>query len=68
MRGTPAASRVHAKTGSMSQVRSLAGYATTTSGEVFAFAFIANNFGGYGKDVNTAIDDAIVTITEFQRH
>ena len=46
----------------------LAGQATLTSGEVFAFAFIANNFGGYGKDVNTAIDDAIVTITEFQRH
>ena len=68
MRGTPAAGNVRAKTGSMSQVRSLAGYVTTTSGEVFAFTFIANNFGGYGKDVSNAIDNAIVKIIEFRRH
>ena len=68
MTGTLAAGNVRAKSGSMSQVRSLAGFATTTDGEQIAFAFIANNFGINPTLVTGAIDEAVVAIAAFSRH
>jgi D-alanyl-D-alanine carboxypeptidase/D-alanyl-D-alanine-endopeptidase (penicillin-binding protein 4) len=44
LRNTPAQGRVFAKTGAMSHVVSLAGYATTAGGERIAFALILNNY------------------------
>jgi len=44
MRNTPAENNVHAKTGSMSFVHSLAGYVTTSDGERLAFAIMLNNY------------------------
>jgi D-alanyl-D-alanine carboxypeptidase/D-alanyl-D-alanine-endopeptidase (penicillin-binding protein 4) len=64
LRGTRAQGRVHAKTGSMSNVRALAGYATTLAGERLAFAFIANNFKVRGTMIDAVTDralDALVT-------
>ena len=46
---TPAAGRVHAKTGSMANVRSLAGYVMTAAGEPVVFAFISNGFDVRGS-------------------
>ncbi len=43
MRGTPAEGEVHAKTGSMTGVSALAGYATSAGGEHLAFAVILNH-------------------------
>lgn len=42
MRGTSAAGRCRAKTGSLTGVSALAGYCTTTSGARVAFAFVMN--------------------------
>jgi len=44
MRHTAAENNVHAKTGSMSYVSSLAGYVTSASGERLAFAIMLNNY------------------------
>lgn len=44
MRGTPAAGNVQAKTGSMTYVSALAGYATSATGEHLAFAIMLNNY------------------------
>jgi D-alanyl-D-alanine carboxypeptidase/D-alanyl-D-alanine-endopeptidase (penicillin-binding protein 4) len=60
MKGTVAAGNVRAKTGTMTHVRSLAGYVTTADGEPLAFAIIANNFEGPAAGV-TATIDAIAT-------
>jgi serine-type D-Ala-D-Ala carboxypeptidase/endopeptidase (penicillin-binding protein 4) len=43
MRGTAAQGRCHAKTGTLHDVSSLAGYCTTTSGSHVAFAFLMNS-------------------------
>src|SRR5262249_53468081 len=55
-RGTAAAGRVHAKTGSMSNVRALSGYTRDADGEPLAFAILANNFDGPADAVNAATD------------
>lgn len=56
MRGTAAEGNVRAKTGTMSNIRSLAGYLRTAGGERLAFAIMLNNFEGTGADANAAID------------
>jgi serine-type D-Ala-D-Ala carboxypeptidase/endopeptidase (penicillin-binding protein 4) len=43
MRGTAAQDRCHAKTGTLHDVSTLAGYCTTLSGRRLAFAFLMNN-------------------------
>jgi D-alanyl-D-alanine carboxypeptidase/D-alanyl-D-alanine-endopeptidase (penicillin-binding protein 4) len=42
MRGTAAQDRCHAKTGTLHDVSTLAGYCTTTGGRRVAFAFMMN--------------------------
>src|SRR6185295_2633863 len=46
MKGTPGENNVRAKTGTMSNVRSLAGYVTTRDGEPLAFVAMVDNFEG----------------------
>jgi len=58
MKGTPAADRISAKTGSLDHVRSLAGYATTVHGAQIVFSIFGNNHNLRGKAA-TAIVDAI---------
>ncbi len=60
--GTVAAGRVHAKTGSMANVRSLAGYVRTTAGEPVAFAFICNGFDGRGSEVDAQVDELLLAL------
>ena len=60
--GTPADGRVHAKTGSMSNVRALAGYARSASGEPLAFAFLCNGFDVTPGDVDAQVDTALLAL------
>jgi D-alanyl-D-alanine carboxypeptidase/D-alanyl-D-alanine-endopeptidase (penicillin-binding protein 4) len=67
MRGTPAEGRVRAKTGTMSNVRALAGYATAADGERLAFAVLVNNFEGAGAAANSAVDAIAIALASFRR-
>jgi D-alanyl-D-alanine carboxypeptidase/D-alanyl-D-alanine-endopeptidase (penicillin-binding protein 4) len=67
MRQTAAAGNVRAKTGTMSNIRTLAGYVTTRDGERLAFVVMANNFEGTGAAANQAVDAIAVTLAEFTR-
>ena len=67
MRGTAAEANVRAKTGTMSNIRTLAGYVRTRDGEMLAFAIMADNFEGTGAAAVDAIDRIAVRLAEFSR-
>ena len=67
LKDTPASGRIWAKTGSMSQVRSLSGYMLTTEGEPLVFAFIVNGFRVPQREIDAAIDRALLRLVEFRR-
>jgi D-alanyl-D-alanine carboxypeptidase/D-alanyl-D-alanine-endopeptidase (penicillin-binding protein 4) len=67
MRNTPAAGNVQAKTGTMSNIRSMAGYVSTRDGEKLAFVIIVNNFEGAGVAANQALDAIAVSLAAFSR-
>jgi D-alanyl-D-alanine carboxypeptidase/D-alanyl-D-alanine-endopeptidase (penicillin-binding protein 4) len=56
MKGTPAAERVVAKTGSLRNVNALAGYATARHGERLAFAIVLNHHTLPAREATGAID------------
>lgn len=57
MKGTPAAGRILAKSGSISNVNALAGYATAKGGDRLAFAIVVNHHTVPGREAIDAIDD-----------
>ncbi len=59
MRGTAAASNVHAKTGTLNMVRSLSGYVQTADGRPLLFSLMANHFTLPTRDID-ALHEAIV--------
>ena len=67
MKGTAAAGNVKAKSGTMSNIRSLAGYVTTRDGEHLAFVILINNFEGTGGNANDALDAIAVRLASFSR-
>jgi D-alanyl-D-alanine carboxypeptidase/D-alanyl-D-alanine-endopeptidase (penicillin-binding protein 4) len=67
MKGTPAENNVRAKTGTMSNVRSLAGYVRARDGDALAFVIIVNNFEGTGAQALAAIDAIAVQLASFNR-
>jgi D-alanyl-D-alanine carboxypeptidase/D-alanyl-D-alanine-endopeptidase (penicillin-binding protein 4) len=67
MKGTPAEGRVRAKTGTMSNVRSLCGYVTTHEGEPLAFAMLANDFQIAAGEIEAFMDRALQTLVQFSR-
>ncbi|MSO45842.1 MAG: D-alanyl-D-alanine carboxypeptidase/D-alanyl-D-alanine-endopeptidase [Acidobacteria bacterium] len=68
MRGTAAEDNARAKTGTMSNVRTLAGYVRTRDGETLAFAIMAENFEGAGSAAVDAIDRMVVRLAGFSRN
>jgi serine-type D-Ala-D-Ala carboxypeptidase/endopeptidase (penicillin-binding protein 4) len=52
-------SRLKAKSGSMTRVRSFAGYFTTVSGKEMAFSIIINNYSGPSKNIISEIEENI---------
>ena len=67
MRATPAEGNVRAKTGTMSNIRTLAGYVTTGDGERLALVVMVNNFEGTGASAVQAIDAIAVRLAAFRR-
>ena len=67
MKGTRAANNLRAKTGTMSNVRSLAGYVKTRDGEQLAVVIIVNNYEGSGVEATQAIDRMAVRLANFTR-
>ena len=63
-RTSSAAGMVHAKTGSLAHVYSLAGYANTKSGDRIAFAVMTNNNNMPTKRVLDLIDKVVVRLVE----
>jgi PBP4 family serine-type D-alanyl-D-alanine carboxypeptidase len=59
MRGTPAEGRVRAKTGTLTQVNALAGYAANADGDRFVFAIVLNHQTA-GSSAGVAAIDAVV--------
>ena len=67
MKGTPAEGRVRAKTGTMSNVRSMCGYVTTLDGEQLVFAMLANDFRVPAAEIDAVMDRALNVIVRFGR-
>lgn len=63
-RNTTVQGRVQAKTGSLGHVNSLAGYATTLSGDRVAFSIMANNHNLPNKRALETIDQIVTAIVE----
>jgi D-alanyl-D-alanine carboxypeptidase/D-alanyl-D-alanine-endopeptidase (penicillin-binding protein 4) len=64
MKNTPAAGRVHAKTGSVEHVRTLSGFAETLGGRRLLFSFLSNNQGGKGHEAADALTGLCVAMIE----
>jgi len=67
LKGTPAEGNVRAKTGSMSNVRTMSGYLTAADGERLAFSILANNFDTTADVVNAATDAIVLRLVRFSR-
>ena len=67
MKDTPAENNVRAKTGTMSNVRSLVGYVRTRDGESLAFVIMLENFEGTGAQAVAAIDSIAIRLASFRR-
>ena len=64
MKNTPAAGRIHAKTGSVEHVRTLSGFAETPSGQRLIFSFLSNNQGGKSREAADALTGLSVAMIE----
>ncbi len=66
MRGTTAEGNVHAKTGSLTGVSALSGYATTKSGTLLAFSFLSEYFPKDISDLRNLQDRMLEFLTSFR--
>ncbi|HWZ26551.1 MAG TPA: D-alanyl-D-alanine carboxypeptidase/D-alanyl-D-alanine-endopeptidase [Verrucomicrobiae bacterium] len=64
MKNTPAAGRVHAKTGSVEHVRSMSGFADTAGGRRLAFSFMTNNEYGKNHETTDAMNGLCLAMIE----
>src|SRR5579859_328566 len=64
LKGTVAAGRIHAKTGSVEHVRTLSGFAETPSGRKLIFSFLSNNQGGKNHEAADALNGLCLAMIE----
>jgi len=62
MRNTPLAGRVQAKTGTISNMRSLSGFLTTDSGERIVFSIIANHFTAPTAEIDAVAERMLLRL------
>jgi serine-type D-Ala-D-Ala carboxypeptidase/endopeptidase (penicillin-binding protein 4) len=67
MKGTKAEGNVRAKTGTMSNIRGLSGYVTTTDGEELVFSFLVNNHLRSAEETENITDNVLEMISDFKR-
>ena len=67
MRGTAAEGNVRAKTGSVSNARTLSGYVTTADEELLAFSILTNNFITPNRPVEYVQDLLVERLVHFRR-
>jgi D-alanyl-D-alanine carboxypeptidase/D-alanyl-D-alanine-endopeptidase (penicillin-binding protein 4) len=67
MKESAAAQRVWAKTGSMSNVRSMSGYLMTLDNEPVVFSFMATGFRVPASQIDAIMDEALVRLVKFPR-
>lgn len=67
MRGTAAASNVHAKTGSLRWVRSLSGYVTDADGDQLIFSVLANKWTTPAVAVTATADSIVAALASYKR-
>jgi D-alanyl-D-alanine carboxypeptidase/D-alanyl-D-alanine-endopeptidase (penicillin-binding protein 4) len=67
MKNTPAQYNLHAKTGTLSGVTTLAGYVTTAEGEMLAFSMMMSSFIGTSEPYRRAQDAIGVLMANFKR-
>jgi len=64
MKEPPLAGKIQAKTGSVTHVRALSGYAETPRGRKLIFSFLSNNQGVKNHEVHEAIDGLCLAMVE----
>jgi len=64
--GTIAEGKIRAKTGTMSNVRSYAGYVTTNSGKTLMFAIIVNNHNCTNPELKVKLENLMIKIVEYK--
>ncbi len=61
-RGSPAAGRVHAKTGSLSGVSTLAGYVRGADNQLFAFSIMCDHYPGNLNELRRLQDEIVILL------
>lgn len=64
MRGSVLNGRVQAKTGTISNVRSLSGFVDTRSGEKLVFSMIANHFTATSASIDAVVEKALTRLVD----
>ncbi len=64
LRGTAAAGKVRAKTGTLGRVRAFTGYATTRSGKLLAFSMMANDYECSSSEIRQKLAVVMRTLCE----
>jgi D-alanyl-D-alanine carboxypeptidase/D-alanyl-D-alanine-endopeptidase (penicillin-binding protein 4) len=67
MRGTPLQGNVHAKTGTVTNVRSLSGYLTTAAGEQMEFSMIVNHHTVTSRDADRLAEATLMKLYALPR-
>lgn len=68
LKNTPAAGRIHAKTGSVEHVRTRSGFVETPGGRRLIFSLMSNNLPGKNHEASDALDALnLLMMEEFER-
>jgi D-alanyl-D-alanine carboxypeptidase/D-alanyl-D-alanine-endopeptidase (penicillin-binding protein 4) len=67
LKGTAAEGNARGKSGSMTGVRALSGYLTTSDGEPVAYSIIANNYTCTGAEMGKIQDHVVLQLVNFSR-